>query len=79
MTYETFESLKVGDRLQPVLKKRSYPVIRIGKSLSGVRTVYVCLNPCAVDLRGEYPHEFGIFRDITLKHSTHYLNWDKVS
>jgi hypothetical protein len=79
MTYDTFESLKVGNMMRPIGKKRTYPVVRIGKSLSGVRTVYVCLNPIAVRRKREFVIEFGIFAAEHLDHTSHYINWDKVS
>ena len=82
MTYDTFESLKVGNRLKPIGKVRTYPVVRIGKlrgEPNGVRAVYVCLNPTAVERKKEPVQEFCIFSARSLEHSTHYLNWDKVS
>jgi hypothetical protein len=79
MIYDTFESLKLGDRLQPEGKKRSYPVVRIGKGANNTRVVYVCLNPTAVEKKKEAVKEFGIFPAQQLYHSCHYLNWEKVS
>lgn len=82
MTYDTFESLKVGNRLKRVGQVRTYPVVRIGTFRStpdGVRVVYVCLNPTAVEKKGENPTEFGIFYSKDLDRKSHYLNWDKVS
>jgi hypothetical protein len=78
MTYDTFESLKIGDKLNPTGKKRSYPVVSIGQHPNGARAVYVCLNPIAVEKRKETAKEFGIFLAPSLNNSSHYLNWERV-
>ena len=77
MIWDTFESLKVGDRLKPLGKVRSYPVVRIGKNFDR-RVVYVCLNPIAVERGKEEPKEFGIFSAGSYDHKSHYINWEKV-
>jgi hypothetical protein len=41
--------------------------------------VYVCLNPIAVERKIEPVREFGIFAAGHLDHTSHYINWDKVS
>ena len=81
MTWDTFESLKAGNRLKPIGKVRTYPVIRIGKNkhMDDRRVVYVCLNPIAVEMGKEDSKEFGIFAAGDLDHKSHYINWDKVS
>ena len=79
MTFDTFESLQVGARVKPTGKVRSYPVVRIGKNSSNRRVVYACLNPLAVEKRGAAPQEFGIFSAMNLSHTSHYLNWERVS
>jgi hypothetical protein len=81
MTYETFESLTVGNLVRPIGKKRTYPVVRIGEStrMDDRRVVYVCLNPIAVERKIEPVREFGIFAAGHLDHTSHYINWDKVS
>ena len=81
MTYDTFESLKVGNLMRPIGKKLTYPVVRIGKSphMDGRRVVYVCLNPIAVKRKRAPVIEFGIFAAGHLDHTSHYINWDKVS
>jgi len=78
MTYDTFESLKLGNRLKPTGKVRTYPVVRIGRQWKR-RVVYVCLNSVAVEIKKEPVREFGIFAAGSLDHSSHYINWDKVS
>jgi hypothetical protein len=78
MTFDTFETLKVGNGLKPVGKARIYPVTRIGKNLTNRKVVYVCLNPTAVEKRKDTPIEFGIFASEHLDHKTHYLNWERV-
>lgn len=81
MTFDTFESLKVGNRLKPVGKVRTYPVVRIGKNrhMDDRRVVYVCLNPTAVEKGTEEAREVGIFAAGDLDHSSHYINWDRIS
>jgi hypothetical protein len=79
MTFDTFEALAVGNRVKPTGKVRTYPVVRIGKRIDGRRVVYACLNPIAVEKRKDAPWEFGIFSAMNLEHSSHYLNWEKVS
>lgn len=81
MTYDSFESLKVGMRLKPVGKVRTYPVVRIGKNqhMDDRRVVYLCLNPTAFEKGKEAIKEFGIFAAGDLDHNSHYINWDRVS
>ena len=78
MIYDTFQSLKVGNRLKPSGKVRSYPVVSVERKASG-RVVFVCLNPTAVEKKRETALKYGIFAADSLDHPTHYLNWDKVS
>jgi len=78
MTYDTFESLKVGDKVTAVGKKRVYPVVRIGTDLER-RVVYLCINPFAVKTKADDPMEFGIFCTKSLDHRSHYINWERVS
>jgi len=81
MTYDTFESLTVGNVVRPIGKKRTYFVVRIGKNphMDDRRVVYVCLNPISVKKMREPVREFGIFAAGHLDHTSHYINWDKVS
>ena len=79
MTFDTFESLTVGSRVKRTGQVLAYPVVRIGKRLDGRRVVYLCLNPFAVAKRGDAVKEFGIFSAMNLSHSSHYLNWERVS
>jgi len=81
MTYDTFESLRVGNRLKPTGKVRSYPVVKIGKNpgLKTQRVVYVLLNPVAVEKGKDTKKFFGICAAPSLEYSSHYINWDKVS
>jgi hypothetical protein len=70
MTYDTFESLKKGDRVKMVGRKRIYTVGHISPSLvTGKRVVYVA------------PIDAGrsIFAAADKNHSSHYINWDRVS
>jgi hypothetical protein len=78
MTYDTFESLQVGSRVKLTGKVRTYPIVRIGRNFHR-RVAYACLNPIAVERRGEAPLEFGIFAASSLDHKSHYINWDKIS
>ena len=77
MIFDTFESLKVGNRLKPLGKVRTYPIVRIGTG--NARVVYMCLNPTAVEKKKESVREFGIFWSSDIDRKSHYLNWDKVS
>jgi hypothetical protein len=81
MTFDTFELLKVGNRLKRAGKIRSYPIIKIDKRslMDNRRVVYVCLNPIAVEMGREQPQEFGIYSAANLEHTSHYLNWERIS
>ena len=78
MTWDTFVSLKVGARLKPMGRKRTYPVVRVVRNLTR-RVVYVCLNSTAVEMGKESAREFGIFAADDLDHKSHYINWERIS
>ncbi len=67
MTFDTFESLKKGDKVRRVCKKRVYIVLKVVKKYDGKRAAF--LNGSAM---------YFIESTPSLESVYHYINWDKV-
>lgn len=79
MTFDTFESLKIGDKVRCLGLKRIRTITQILYKPDKKRVVYVLLNPIAFERGLEAQKEFGIFAAGSLGHRSHYVNWERVS
>jgi hypothetical protein len=69
MTFDTFESLMLGDKVKRVMRKRVYTITGITEVVTTNKRLVVV---------GPIESGMTIFAASSKNNDSHYINWDRV-